>query len=165
MIKLLLSKNLVVSLGIAISLGAAGGAWTTWKFVKASEASHYKKQLEQKDIHHQTALTSLSRLHSEQIAIAKDSGIVKEVIKNVPTDSACRVSDAERVQLNKARGSVPKDPGRPADNRTGFTPGRELPRTAEVAAHADCGLRFRKLKARNNELVTLIRNLGLAAAE
>lgn len=151
----LASRGALIGLGVAFAAGIAAGGWAVAKFHKAAEVAELEARLEAVRDGAQAATAALDAYYSDQLTIARDRVTIREVIRHVPTDPVCNVSDAERRMLNRARG-VPETPGGPAGEGGPAAPGGELPRAVEVAAHADCGERFRRLKSRHDRLVDFL---------
>lgn len=72
-----------------------------FKWAQAQEAGRVKTIMEQKD---RAATAAINALDSYYKADAKiDRTVIKRIVKYVPTDAVCDVSDAERVRINSAR--------------------------------------------------------------
>ena len=151
----LASRGALIGLAVAFAAGLAAGGWVVAKFHKAAEVAELEARLQAVRDGAAAATVALDSYYTDQLEIARDRVTIREVIRHVPTDPVCNVSDAERRMLNRARG-VPETAGGAAGEGGPSAPGGELPRAVEVAAHADCGQRFRRLKSRHDRLVDFL---------
>ena len=143
-------KTLLFVAMLGFMVGGLVSGWTVLKWSEFQESGRLKKALELKDIANAAALVSMQTYYENLPPVEMIETEVNEALKHVPTNNICDVTNGERVMLDYARtgmrdttqtnnGSV----GKPA---TAAAAGR-LPRSVEVRAHADAGIKHQKCYA------------------
>lgn len=140
----------IKALLFAVFLGFMVGGWSALKWSEFQESGRLKKALELKEVERAAALVSMQTYYENLPPVEVIKTEVNEVIKYVPTNSMCDVSNRERVMLNNARSGV-RNPARGNNgsvekSATIATVG-SLPRSVEVRAHADAGVKYRQCYA------------------
>lgn len=172
--------KLVGALLLAALSGWAGWQAATWRAAEAHasaleadlerQRAAHEAVLRQRDLDHAAATRARETAHREALAVARDRPIVSEVTRHVPDDRACDLSPAAVGLLDQARRGGDPLPGAPpaperADGaaRAPAAPGG-LPQRVEVAAHADCGLRYREVAGRLRALQQFLEDTRTDAA-
>jgi len=90
--------------------------------------------------------------HAEDLRIVESKVQIKEVIKYVTKDTRCDLPAPVVRMLDESRGVPTSTAGTTGSDRT-LTAIETLPARVEVAAHADCGVRFQLLANRCQALI------------
>ena len=143
--------------GLIFAAGSASGGWAVYKWAQAQEVGRVTAIMVQKDKAATAAINALDSYYKAREGI--DRTVIKRIIKYVPTDSVCNVSDAERRMLNASRLDLSEATESPDKIDSRSTSTRTLSRQVEVQAHADCGIKYREIQAQCNALIEWARAL------
>lgn len=101
--------------------------------------------------------TVLPDLTDKLVQLERDKVLLEEELKNVSNHPVCDLSRGDVSVLNHARTGLSDAARVPdAEKRTPST----LTQRAETQAHADCGLRYRKLASEHDALINWLELSG-----
>lgn len=137
----------------AFALGVTVGAWGIYKLYHIGEVRALKKAIAEQRDEHARDLAIVAGHHKRALTIAQDEIHVREVIKHVPINNDCDLNaDAVRM-LDRARQGVPSTTAGASEKAGATATDRSVSQRAIAQAHADCGIRYRRVASQLDALI------------
>lgn len=164
------SKSTMIALLVALTIGMGGGWYVKSVFADAAELAQqkqaqkaYREAVERTIRQYDARIAITDEITSdyidELITIGEQSSDIAKELQNVKSNSACSTPAGVVSLLNVARTGNPAGVSLPGASKLTYEKAgapASITQRDEYQAHADCGIKYRKIAERYSSLIRWI---------
>lgn len=139
-------------LAVVAAAAFAAGAWTAYRVVQGGEVRALEQTIADQAAAHRSSLASVESFYKGELARAKASVKIQEVVKYVPNDTVCRIPAEPVGVLDTARQGVPEPAASAAGGTRESAPPVGISQRQLYRADADLADRFQSCRQQVQEL-------------